>query len=230
MKLFVVIGLGQFGRYTATTLYEAGCDVIAIDKDENRVEVIKDEVGQAICADATNIETLRSIGVDRADTAIVALGEDELENSIICCTALSDLAVGRIIVRCSSELHGKILLRIGASKIIYPEKQMGEQLAKSLINYGTLDQVFLSTGQVVAFIKPRLDLLGKSFNDIKINERYRLALIGVQKPLRRINDKGELIEELSFSSMPSLDNIIEEEDILVLVGHQNQIDSISRKE
>ena len=230
MRLFVIIGLGQFGRYTATTLYAGGGDVIAIDADENRVELVKDDVGQAICMDATDEDALRSVGVGKADTAIVALGEADLEASIICCTALSDLGVGRIIVRSASEDHGRILSRVGATRVIYPEKQMGEELAKSLIASGVLDQVTLSTGQTVAHIRPRHDLVGKTIRDCLLQERYRLAVIGIQRPKRSIDDRGELQEELILLPVPDLDNVIGEDDILVVVGNPNQIELISRRE
>jgi len=230
LRLFVIIGLGQFGRYTATTLYAGGGDVIAIDADENRVELVKDDVGQAICMDATDEDALRSVGVGKADTAIVALGEADLEASIICCTALSDLGVGRIIVRSASEDHGRILSRVGATRVIYPEKQMGEELAKSLIASGVLDQVTLSTGQTVAHIRPRHDLVGKTIRDCLLQERYRLAVIGIQRPKRSIDDRGELQEELILLPVPDLDNVIGEDDILVVVGNPNQIELISRRE
>jgi trk system potassium uptake protein TrkA len=230
MKLFVVIGLGQFGRHTAITLYEGGADVIAIDTDEYRVELIKDQVGQAICADATDIEALRSVGINKADTAVVALGEDDLEASIITCTALNDLGVGRIIMRSASEQHGRILARIGATKIIYPEKQMGEQLAKSLLVSGVLEQVTLSTGQIVANIRPSFDLVGKTIKDSRLQEKYRLSVIGIQHPKRSVDDKGELHEELVLITVPSPDTVIAEEDILVVVGSLNQIELVSRED
>lgn len=230
MKLFVVIGLGQFGRHTAMTLFAHGGEVIAIDADESRVEMIKDEVGQAICADATDIEALRTVGVSKADTAIVALGEAELEASIICCTALSDLGVGRIIVRSALEQHGRILSRVGATRVVYPEKLMGEQLAKSLISSGVLEQITLSTGQVVAHIRPKHEFVGKSLKDCQLQERYRLQVIGIQHPNRTIDDKGELSEELILSPSPELEHIVGEEDILILVGNQSQIDSVSRRD
>lgn len=230
MKLFVVIGLGQFGRHTATTLYAGGGDVVAIDADQARVELIKDDVGQAICANATDIDCLRTLGVERADTAIVALGEDDLEASIVCCAALSDLGVGRIIVRSASELHGRILSRVGASRIIYPEKQMGEQLAKSLISSGVVDQVTLSTGQTIAHIRPRFDLIGKSLRDCQLRDRYKVAVVGIQRTRRTIDDRGELQEELNLLPVPELDTVLGEDDILIIVGNQNQIELVSRKE
>jgi trk system potassium uptake protein TrkA len=230
MRLFVVIGLGQFGRHTATTLYAGGADVIAIDKDEALVETIKDDVGQAMCVDATDLDSLRSIGAGKADTVIIALGEDDLESSIICCTAISDLGVGQIIVRSTSEQHGRILSRVGASRVIYPEKQMGEQLAKSLLSSGVLDQVTLSTGQVVAHIRPRHDLVGKTLRDCQFQDRYHLAVIGIQQPKRAVDDRGEIHEELILIPVPDPDSVIGEDDILIVVGNQNQIDPISRKD
>lgn len=230
MRLFVVIGLGQFGRYTATTLYAKGADVIAIDRDENRVELVKDDVGQAICLNAADVDSLESVGVGKADTAIVALGEGDLEASIISCTALSDLGVGRIIVRSASEEHGRILSRVGATRVIYPEKQMGEELAKSLMAAGVLDQITLSTGQTVAHIRPRHDLVGKTLFDCKLEERFRLALIGIQQPKRTVDDRGELHEELILMPVPGPEHVIGEEDILIVVGFENQIEMISRKE
>ncbi len=230
MKLFVVIGLGQFGRHTAKTLFSGGGDVLAIDKDEDRVERIKNEVGQAICADAADIDILRSLGVSKADTAIIALGETDLEASIMICTAVSDLGVGQLIVRAATELQGRILMRVGATRVIYPEKQMGEQLATSILSSGVLDQVVLSTGQTVAHISPRLDMIGKTLKEAQLTERYRLAVIGIQRPKRSVDDKGELHEELKLYSVPPPDSIISEDDILIVVGSQAQIEAIAYKD
>lgn len=230
MRLFVVIGLGQFGRHTAKTLYDGGSDVIAIDADEVRVELVKDDVGQAICLNATDSDALRSVGVNRADTAIVALGEDDLEASIICCSALSDMGVGRIIVRSASEEHGRILSRVGATRVVYPEKQMGEQLAKSVIASGVLDQLPLPTGQTMAYLRPRQDFIGKTLRECLLQERFRLAVIGLQQPKRGIDDRGEMHEELIFIPIPDPDSVINEDDILIVVGNQNQIELVSRKE
>ena len=230
MKQFVIIGLGQFGRHTAKTLYSGGGDVIAIDMNEGRVERVKDEVGQAICADATDIDVLRTIGVANADTAVVALGETDLEASIMACMALNDLGIGRMIVRSATELHGRILARIGATRVIYPEKQMGEQLALSILASGVLEQTTLSTGQTVAHIRPKRDFVGKSIKESKITDRYRLAVIALQKPKKSIDDKGEQQIEVVTTSVPSPETIIENDDILVVVGNHSQIEHVARKD
>jgi len=230
LKLFVVIGLGQFGRHTAKTLFSRGGDVLAIDKNEMRVDRIKDEVGQAICADASDIDILRSLGVAKADTAIIALGEVDLEASIMICTTLSDLGVGKIIVRAATELQGRILTRVGATRVIYPEKQIGEQLALSILSPGVLDQIILPTGQVVAHVSPLQDFVGITLKEADLEERYQIVLIGIQRPKRSIDDRGELHEELVLYSTPPPDFIVAEDDILVVVGDQSQIEAITHKE
>lgn len=230
MKLFVVIGLGQFGRHTALTLYKGGGDVLAIDSDEKRVEWIKDDVGQAVCMDATDVDVMRTLGLENADTAILALGEEDLEASILACTVLGDLGVGRIIVRAASEIQGRILTRVGATRIIYPEKQMGEQLGKSILASGVLDQVVLSTGQAVAHIHPKNEFIGKNLKEARLYERFGVMVIGIEHPHRHVDDKGELHEELRLNSVPRLDTIILEEDVLVVVGEQAKIEAISASE
>lgn len=230
MKFFVVMGCGQFGRHTARTLYAGGGDVLMIDKNEALIESIKDEVGQAVCADASDREVLRTFGVEKADTAIVALGETDLEGSILTCAALSDLGIGHIIVRAATELQGRILTRVGATRIIYPEKQMGEQLAKSILTAGIVDQVSLATGQVVADIRPRRDFIGLSIHESQFAEKYKLAVIGIQHPKRSVDDKGELHEDFVLESMPSGDAIISEDDILVVVGNRSEIELVARKD
>ena len=133
MKLYVVMGLGQFGWHTAVTLYQEGVDVLAIDRNNKKVERIKDLVGQAVCMDATDPEGLESMQVNRAHAAILGFGESQLEASILCCAALNDLGIGKIIVRSSNPTHGRILKRVGAHRVVYPEKQMAQHLAASLV-------------------------------------------------------------------------------------------------
>ena len=188
MKLFIVLGLGQLGRHTAMTLFSGGGDVLAVDKSEERVELIKDSVGQAVCADATNINTLSAIGAANADTAVIAFGEAELEESILACSALSDLGCGRIVVRSSSALHGKILTRVGASKVVYPEKQIGEQLAKSLLVSGVLEQRNLSFNNLkemlIKILDDNVELSLKKENMFKNDSKN--TLLKIEKEIEKL--------------------------------------------
>lgn len=230
MKLFVVIGLGQFGRHVAMTLHEGGGDVIAIDRDEKRVDDVKDHVSQAVCMDATDMSALRAVEAHKAQTAVVSLGEKDLEGSILATAALSDLGVSTIIVRAANELHGRILRRVGATRLVFPEKQMGEHIAKSVLMSGVVDQVTLSTGQTVAHIRPRRELVGKTLKDAQLRARYSINVIGVQHQRSMIDDDGETQRELILESMPGPEEIIEEDDILIVVGNQAQVELVARKD
>lgn len=230
MKLFVVLGLGQFGQATAETLYAGGGDVLAIDADERRVERTKELVGQSVCMDATDIDALRAVGASKADTAVVALGEEDLEASILACTALADLGVGRIICRAANELQGRILMRVGATQVEFPEKAQGEQLAKSILMSGVLDQVTLPTGQTVARIEPRRELWGKTLRDADLRGRYQVIVIGIQLPRQSVGENGEVIEEYVSRNIPGPDEVIQEDCILIVVGAPAQIPLLARRD
>lgn len=230
MRLFVVLGLGQFGRHVAISLHGGGADVLAIDADEDRVEAVKENVTQAICMNATDIDALRAVGAQKAQTVVVALGEKDLEASILACAALADLGVGQIIVRAANDLHGRILLRVGATKIVYPEREMGEHIAKSILMSGVIDQVTLSTGQTVAQIRVRRDLVGKRLKDAQLREKYRINVIGIQRPSSYIDDQGELVRELQLEPVPDPESIIGIDDIVVVVGFSQQIEQVTRKD
>ncbi len=230
MKLFVVLGLGQFGHHVAATLSRGGVEVIAIDKDPKRVEALKDVVSQAVCMDSTDETALRAVGVQKAQTAVVALGEDDLEASILSCAALNDLGVGQITVRTANELQGRILSRMGATRLIYPEKEMGEQVATSIMMSGVIDQVTLSTGQSVAQVLPREDLVGKRLKDAQLRERFRINVIGILRRRQVIDDLGESVTETELVSVPDPDDVIGEDDVLVVVGFKGQIEAMARKD
>ena len=230
MKLYVVVGLGQFGRHVAMSLHNGGGDVLAIDQDARRVDDIKDNVGQAVCMDATDMGALRAVGAAKAQTAVVALGEDDLEASILTCASLSDLGIGTIIVRAENAMQERILTRVGATRVVFPEMQMGQHIAKSILMSGVIDQVTLSTGQTVAQIRPRRDLVGKSLKDSELRVRFSINVIGIQHERHFVDDNGESQVERVLKSVPSPDDIIDEDDILVVVGNQAQIELITRKD
>lgn len=230
MKFFVVLGLGQFGRQVAKSLHEGGAEVLAVDQDEKRVDSVKEDVEQAVCMNATDMEALRAVGCPKAQTAVLALGEADLEASILACAALSDLGVANIIVRAANELHGRILQRVGATKVVYPEKQMGEQVAGSILMSGVIDQVTLSTGQTVAQIRPRRDLIGKTLADAQLRARYAINVIGVQHARTVVDDDGETTSKLVLEDVPGPDEMIEEDDVLIVVGSQSQIELVTRRD
>ena len=230
MKHFLVTGLGQFGNHVASTLHEGGGDVLAVDQNPRRVEKVKEYVSQAVCMDSTDIEALRALGVNRVQTAVIALGEEDLEASVLTCVALSDLGVGRIVVRAANELQGRILNRVGATKIVYPEKEMGRHIGNSLLMSGVIDQVTLSTGQVVAQVLAKRDLIGSTLKEAQLRVRYGINVIGIEKHEEYVDDYGEHKIAKTLEDVPKPDDIIEETDVLIVVGNQAQIELVARKD
>src|SRR5210317_2057120 len=133
MKQFAVIGLGNFGYYLATQLYKKGYEVLAIDKKPDLVQEIKDSVNQAIVADATERKTLEAMGLEQMDAAVVCIGS-VLSNSILTTLNLKDIGVKRVLAKALSEAHGRILYKIGASEVFFPEKDLALSLAERIHN------------------------------------------------------------------------------------------------
>lgn len=206
VKRFAVIGLGKFGHYLARFLFERGHEVIAIDVNKEAVQEIKDYASQAIIADATNKETLMSLGIHEVDTAIVSLGT-RIDHSVLVTLHLKELAVKDIVVKAISEDHRKILEIIGAHQVVFPEKDMAQRLAINLSSRNLLDYLPLSPGISIMELAPIQQFLGKSIKDLQLRNLFGVQIIAIK----------ELIPE-RVNLIPSPDTVIKESDILVVLG------------
>ncbi|MCG8642985.1 MAG: TrkA family potassium uptake protein, partial [Desulfobacterales bacterium] len=151
MKQFVVIGLGRFGVSVARTLAKKGCDVLAIDTDEERVQALASEVTHAVQADATDEDAMKSLGLRNFDVAIISIGAD-VHSSILTTILVKEMGVKHVVVKAQSELHGRVFTKLGADKIVYPERDMGARVANSLISSNVLDLIELSPDYSIAEI------------------------------------------------------------------------------
>lgn len=217
MVQIAVIGLGKFGYKLATSLHDLGADIIAIDKDEELIEEIKDDVSQAIQLDATNENALRDIGIAEVDAGVVAIGSD-LQENIMVTTLLRRMGVTRIISRAVSNLHEKILEEVGASKIVRIEEQMGEQVARWLVAPHVLQQVKFASGYSLVELKPKKEFIGKKISELNLREKYQVNIAALQKRVQSIDEDGKSIFRIETKSPPNPDDIVSEDDILVLVG------------
>ena len=160
-KQFAVIGMGRFGSSVAKTLYNLGYDVLAIDHDESRTDEVVEMVTHAVTADSTDEDALRSLGLRNFDVVVVAIGQD-IQASILTTLILKEMGVGMIVVKAQNELHGKVLAKIGADKVIYPERDMGARVAHHLISPNILDHIELSNDYSIVDLEAGPGLVGKN--------------------------------------------------------------------
>ena len=183
MKQFAVIGLGNFGYYLATQLYKKCYEVLAIDKKQNLVQEIKDKVNQAIVADAAERKTLEAMGLEQMDAAVVCIGS-VLSNSILVTLNLKDIGVKRVLAKALSEAHERILYKIGASEVFFPEKDLALSLAERIHNPNMIDYLPFLEGYSIIELSPPKDFIGKSLQELDLINRLGIQIIAVKEVIK----------------------------------------------
>ena len=212
-KKFAIIGLGQFGKSIATTLSKKGAEVIAIDKDINKVEEIKDYVSYAVAIDATDKQALLNQNIQEMDAVIIAIGED-FKSMILCANILTELSIKRIIGRVMGENERLILKKLGVNEILSPEDDLGKRITNSLLNPSILFSLELPNDYLIAEIKSPKKLYGEKLAEIRLREDFGLNLITILRGSK--GDDDEL--KHNIFGVPSADTKINEDDILILFG------------
>lgn len=203
-KQFVIIGLGRFGSSIAKTLYSLGNDVLAIDKDEDVVQEIADSVTHAVQLDATDENALRSLGIRNFDVAVVTIG-DNIQSSVMATLLVKELGVKYIIAKGHNDLHAKVLYKIGADRVILPEKDMGIRVAHNLVSANILDYIELSEDYSVMEIQVLEEWARNTLKELKLRSKYGINVMAIKRG-----------DEVNLA--PSADDIIEENDIIVAIG------------
>jgi len=214
VKRAVVVGLGIFGFNIAKDLYENGMEVIAIDKNREMIQKIKDFSTKAILADATDMELLKTIGIQEDDVVIISFGED-LAASTLLTLHLKELKVKDIIVKAPNEDHKRILEKVGATEVIIPEREMASKVAKSLISPNVLDYIPLSQDYTICEIAAPTSFLGKTIGELQLRKKYQIGVIASRDVL---TDQVQMI--------PAADFVIKDSDILVVIGKEKDIQKI----
>jgi trk system potassium uptake protein TrkA len=208
---FAIIGLGSFGSYLARTLYEKGHEVLVIDKDKDKVEEAKDFSTQTVWMDSADKDSLQALGVQDMDVVVVSLGP-EMESSILTVLYLHELGVNKILAKALSVDHGKILEAIGATEVIYPERDMAIRLAQKLSSRNVLEYLPLAENISIQEIVPPEGYIGKKLKDLDLMNRYRVQVIAVRQLVP---------EKLIF--IPGADFVIKDSDVLVVLGEESSI-------
>jgi trk system potassium uptake protein len=213
-KQYAVIGLGRFGRGVCSTLHRLGYDVLGTDVDEKRVaQALTDQiVGHALQLDSTELSALKEAGIFEFDTVIVAIG-NYLQESIITTLNLKEGGVPHVVAKASSEVHGKVLTKVGADHVVYPEHEAGCALARSLTRPAILDRFELDPhNSIVEAIVPK-EFDGKTIYDLQLRSRYGLNLLAV------CNDG-------TFEVNPNPNRRLHKGEIMVVIGSNKDLDRL----
>ena len=214
MKQFVVIGCGRFGSSVAKTLYDLGHEVLAIDLDEEKVQEISDSVTCAVQADVTDEKVLAELGIRNFDVVIVSIGSN-YQASIMATLIAKDLGVKKVIVKAHDELHGKVLSKIGADRIIFPERDMGVRVAHNLVSSNILDFIELSPDYSILEIAALDKWSNKTLKELRLPTKYGINVMAIKRG-----------DDINVS--PYADDIIIKDDILVVIGGTKDIEKLEQ--
>jgi trk system potassium uptake protein TrkA len=209
-----VIGLGNFGTALARRLYELGHQVSALDTKSKALTMVQDYADQAVAADATDRAVLEELGLGLADAAVVSLG-DNMAASILVTLHLKEMKLKRIIPKAISPEHEKILKRVGATEVIFPERDAAERLATSLVHPNLLDYLPLGGEFSVAEVAPISEWVGKTLVDVSLRSKYNVNVIAIR----------ELVPE-RMTVLIRPDYRIKDSDVLVVLGRQEDIQKL----
>ena len=214
-KQFAVFGLGSFGKSVALTLQSFGCDVIAVDNCYEKIQDIADSVSYAICGDVTEPEFMKTIGARNLDGAVIAVSEN-LEAAIMATMISKEMGISYVLVKAMDELQGKILEKVGADSIVYPEIDMGERVAKKLISTEFIDWIELSPDYSLTEKLLPKKWEGKSLAELRVREKYGINVIGILK-----EDKMDMALDPSKPLQP--------DDMLFIIGKNSDLEKFKLK-
>lgn len=179
-KTYAVFGLGRYGIAVAKELVENGMEVIAVDADQKIVNDAVAYLPVCKCADVTDAEVISRLGIGSIDTVIVCMAGN-LESSVMAVTLCKEAGVKTVIAKCANEMHQKILLRVGADKVVFPEKESGVRLAKNLLSSGFIDMISLSKAVSMVEIDVKSEWVGKNLIELNLRKKYGFNIVAVKK-------------------------------------------------
>ncbi|RAP76321.1 potassium channel family protein [Paenibacillus montanisoli] len=212
---FVVVGLGRFGSSLAKELIALGYEVLGIDKNDEVVQEMSQVLTHVVVADCTDEEALRSLGIRNFDCGVVAIGDD-IQASIMSAILLKDSGMKKVVAKALSELHGRVLEKVGVDQVVYPERDMGIRVANQLVSPNLLDYIELSKDYTIAEMAVPKRLNGKSLQDIDLRVRFGCSVVAINKP------QGVIIA-------PSASDVLTEKDVIVVIGTNGQIEEFEKE-
>ncbi|MBW2108533.1 MAG: TrkA family potassium uptake protein [Deltaproteobacteria bacterium] len=216
MKQFAVMGLGNFGFYLATRLYEKGHEVLAMDKDSKPVQEIKSLVSQALVADTTDKEAMEALGLDQMDAVVIAIGSN-MSDSILTTLLMKEIGVSTVFAKAINEAHGRALRKVGASEVFFPEKDLALSVAEKLHNPNLIEFLPFIEGFSIVELAPPKEFIGKSLADLDLINRYGTQVVAIK----------ELVPE-KLHLIPTGRFLIKDSDVLILLGPTERLDELRK--
>jgi trk system potassium uptake protein TrkA len=218
MKRFAVVGLGRFGKKLAIALAMSGAEVIAIDKDREQIESIRDQVSHAVRLDSTDEEALKAQGIDKIDVAIVGIGQGTgqgFESAILTVVNLRQMGVKEIFARAEDPIAGEVFSKIGATEVIYPEIESAQRWAYKLIAPQIGEKIDFAPGYSLARVKAPPSFDNKTVMDLQLRQKYSINLVAIK---RNEHGKIEKSGKGGIINVPAPDTVIHKDDILIVAG------------
>lgn len=214
IKEYMIIGCGRFGKAVAITLADLGHDVLVIDKDEDTINDISTKVTHAVVGDVMVEGTLESLGIHNIDECVVAMGSN-FEASLMSTVVAKENNVKTVIVKVRDKIHGNIVKKVGADRVIIPEKDSGIRLAYNISTSNILDYIELSDDFSIMEIKSPSLWVGKSLSELDIRNNFGVTVVAI---------KEEEINDININPKPSY--VFQDTDIILVLGEYNKIESI----
>ncbi|MEK0399575.1 TrkA family potassium uptake protein [Tetragenococcus halophilus] len=214
---YAIIGLGRFGGSICQTLVESGQEVLAIDKNEDRANAYMDIATHVVVGNAQDEMTLRSLGIRNFDQVIIAIGED-IQASILVTLMVKEMGVPNILAKANNGYHARVLEKIGADKVVHPERDMGIRIARKMVSSNILDSIELSDEYSLAEIRVKnKKFFNKTLLEMDFRRRFGLTIVAV----RRRN--GDVI------ASPAAEEVVRENDHLLVIGNVEEVDQLDAK-
>ncbi len=197
-KSYAVFGLGRYGTAVAKELVKSGADVLAVDRNEETVNAVASDIPVCKCADVTDPDVIKGLDIGNIDVVIIAMAEN-FEAGVMATMLCKEAGVGTVIVKCGDEMHSRILKRVGADKVIFPENESGIRLAKNLLTSGFVDMIELSKNVSMVELDIKKEWVGKSLIELNLRKKYSLNVVAICR-------NGQVIVNLD-PTQPLKDNI-----------------------
>lgn len=215
MNRFAVIGLGRFGQKLAIALAMSGAEVIAIDRNREQIELIRDQVSLAVRLDSTDEDALKAQGVDKVGVAIIGIGQEGFESAILTVVNLRQMGVKKILARAESPVSGEVFSKVGATDVIYPEIESAQRWAYKLIAPQIGEKIDFAPGYSLARVTAPASFDGKTVMDLQLRQKYKVNLVAIKRDEHRKKKKGE---NSAIINVPMPSTVVHENDILMVAG------------